>query len=73
MSFNDLVRQSVEGGRMRRLVVRRAERRGWDVLEDIDNHVVRSVHCDDWHRVERMLQVFELTSRQAARGELLPG
>ena len=33
---------------------------GWDVLEEQDRRVVREVHYDDWHRVERQLNVFAL-------------
>jgi 23S rRNA A2030 N6-methylase RlmJ len=33
---------------------------GWDVLEEQDRRVVREVHYDDWHRVERQLNVFTL-------------
>ena len=38
---------------------------GWDVLEEADRRVVREVHYDDWHRVERQLHAF------AARVEIL--
>jgi hypothetical protein len=31
---------------------------GWDVLEEADRRVVREVHYDDWHRVERQLHAF---------------
>ena len=33
---------------------------GWDVLEEQDRRVVREVHYDDWHRVERQLNVFAM-------------
>ena len=33
---------------------------GWDVLEEQDRRVVREVHYDDWHRVERQLSVFAM-------------
>jgi hypothetical protein len=26
---------------------------GWEVREELDSEVVRSVHYQDWHRVER--------------------
>jgi len=27
---------------------------GWNVLLEVDEHVVSVVHCTDWHRVERV-------------------
>jgi hypothetical protein len=62
----DLVRHVIEGDHGRRLVVRRAEHRGWEVSEEIDCKVLRAVYCDDWHRVERMMHVFEWSTRQVA-------
>jgi hypothetical protein len=61
----NLVRHVIEGVHGRRLVVRRAEHRGWEVSEETDGAVLRAVHCDDWHRVERMMHVFEWSTRQA--------
>ena len=34
--------------------------RGWDVKEEENSHVVRRVHCTDWHRVERAQNMFNL-------------
>ena len=27
---------------------------GWDVVVERQHHVVKSTHCSDWHRVERL-------------------
>ena len=32
---------------------------GWDVSEEHDGKVVRSIRYTDWHRVERRLRQFE--------------
>ena len=36
--------------------------RGWEVYEEEDSMVLRHVHRDDWHRVERDIRLFELTA-----------
>jgi hypothetical protein len=56
-------RQLDQYGHSRRLVISVVRPSGWDVREEHDRHVVRHVHYDDWHRVERARDVF---SRQAA-------
>ena len=61
----DLVKRILDGEHVRRMVVRYAARLGWDVSEEVDSQVLRAVHCEDWHRVERMLSVFELTARES--------
>jgi len=33
---------------------------GWDVKEERDSQVVRTVTYTDWHRVERAIQVFQM-------------
>jgi hypothetical protein len=33
---------------------------GWDVREERDSRVVRQITYRDWHRVERVMQAFEL-------------
>jgi hypothetical protein len=33
---------------------------GWDVREEEDSIVLRQTHRDDWHRVERDIQLFEI-------------
>ena len=32
---------------------------GWDVVVEREHHVVRSTHCSDWHRVERICAALE--------------
>jgi hypothetical protein len=33
---------------------------GWDVREERDEAIVRNVHYDDWHRVERARRSFAI-------------
>lgn len=50
-------------GHSRRLVISVVHPSGWDVCEEHDRQIVRRVHYDDWHRVERARDGF---ARQAA-------
>jgi hypothetical protein len=47
-------------GRTRQFLIASHDAGGWDVVEALDSHVVRQVHSDDWHRVERARTVFTL-------------
>ena len=47
-------------GRTRGFLIESRAAGGWDVLEEMDRRVVREVHYDDWHRVERTLNVFTM-------------
>ena len=47
-------------GRTRGFMIETRAAGGWDVLEEQDRRVVREVQYDDWHRVERQLNVFAL-------------
>jgi hypothetical protein len=47
-------------GRTRGFMIETRAAGGWDVLEEQDRRVVREVHYDDWHRVERQLNVFAM-------------
>jgi hypothetical protein len=57
-----LIREYTHAGHTDRFTVTRGSA-GWDVREERDNHVVRKVNYQDWHRVERAMQVFELARR----------
>jgi hypothetical protein len=46
-------------GHTRRVVITRGVV-GWDVREERDSRVVRQITYRDWHRVERVMQAFEL-------------
>jgi hypothetical protein len=37
---------------------------GWEVREEQDSQLIRSVRYDDWHRVERALMNFALEATQ---------
>lgn len=56
-------RQLLQQGHSRRLVISLVHPSGWDVCEEHDRKIVRHVHYDDWHRVERARDEF---SRHAA-------
>ena len=47
-------------GRTRGFLISSRAAGGWDVLEEQDRRVVREVHYDDWHRVERQLNAFAM-------------
>ncbi len=46
-------------GHLHRFVIERSLE-GWDVREEEDSIVLRHTHRDDWHRVERDMQLFEI-------------
>ena len=54
-------RRFVRHGHLHRFVVV-VEEDGWDVFEVEDALIVRHVHRNDWHRVERDRWLFELTA-----------
>lgn len=37
---------------------------GWDVREECDSAVVHVEHYNDWHRVERAMQLLEMEARR---------
>ena len=43
----------------RRRCVVTSDSTGWNVREERDSRVVRESHHDDWHCVERAVQLFE--------------
>ena len=55
-----LERCLVNHGHLHRFIVNH-DSTGWDVREEEDAIVIREVHLDDWHRVERAVQRFEQT------------
>jgi len=44
----------------RRFTIRRAPRTGWEIRDEIDTRVLKSVQYEDWHRVERAKAIFAL-------------
>jgi hypothetical protein len=60
-----LTREFANAGHVDRFTVTRGDA-GWDVREERDNLVVRKINYQDWHRVERAMQAFELSRRPAA-------
>jgi hypothetical protein len=47
-------------------------RSGWDVRHERDDTVVKQVTYTDWHRVERVVQVFEMGRRRVDIGPAGP-
>ncbi|MGH9349661.1 MAG: hypothetical protein ACRD26_20605 [Vicinamibacterales bacterium] len=43
---------------VRRFTIRATGTSGWEVLDEQDAKVVKSVLYDDWHRVERAMATF---------------
>jgi hypothetical protein len=61
-----LTREYTHAGHVNRVTITRASA-GWDVREERDDTVVRQVNYTDWHRVERAIQVFELSRQRAVQ------
>lgn len=57
--------EQVQDGRTKRVIVTRGTV-GWDVREEHDSRVVRQTTYQDWHRVERAMQAFELQGAAAS-------
>jgi hypothetical protein len=53
-------------GHVRRFVVV-SDLEGWDVREEEDSTILRRAHREDWHRVERDVQLFEMKARALKR------
>ncbi len=53
-------RSFVSEGHVHRFVVTQ-DKAGWELIEQEDAKVIRRLHQDDWHRVERALRRFEQT------------
>ena len=47
-------------GHVKRFLISRLGREGWEVLEEQDRQVVKKIHYTDWHRVERTIHLFNL-------------
>jgi len=53
-----LIREYTHAGHTDRVTITRSQA-GWDVRQERDDTIVRSVNYSDWHRVERALQLFD--------------
>ena len=47
-------------GHVRRFLINRLGREGWEVVEEQDRQVVKKIHYTDWHRVERAQSLFDM-------------
>jgi hypothetical protein len=47
----------IQNGHIKRLTITR-HGAGWEVCEEHDSHVVRTIRFSDWHRVERAKETF---------------
>jgi len=63
-----LTREIVSDGHVTRFTVTRSNQ-GWDVREEHDTTIVRKLHLEDWHRVERAIQKFEQSHADRAERE----
>jgi hypothetical protein len=54
-------------GHVHRFVVT-SDLTGWEVREEEDSAILRRVHREDWHRVERDIQLFEIRA-MALKGQ----
>ena len=59
-----LTREYTSAGHVTRFTITKS-RTGWDVREERDDTVVKHANYSDWHRVERAMQVFELSRIEA--------
>jgi hypothetical protein len=57
------LRQLEHAGHTRRFVIVNRDAGGWEVREEDDRHVLKQVHYNDWHRVERARRVFAHRAR----------
>jgi hypothetical protein len=59
MSLN---RHLIHDSHIHRFAVVASSQHGWDVIEEEDSTVLTQIHREDWHRVERDIQRFEITA-----------
>ncbi len=52
---------------VREFFVDQADDRGWEVCEQVDNHVIKRTWMHDWHRVENAMMRFALEAMQLQR------
>ena len=55
-----LNRHLIHDSHVHRFAVVASSQRGWDVIEEEDSTVLRQIHWEDWHRVERDILRFEI-------------
>ena len=55
--YNRLLRKAAH---TRRFIIRNTDTSGWEVRDEKDSRIVKSVLYDDWHRVERAKATFAL-------------
>lgn len=57
-------RQLEHAGRTRHFLISNDANGGWEAREEADRTVIRRVHYDDWHRVERARLVFAMRAER---------
>jgi hypothetical protein len=55
--YNRLLRKAAH---TRRFIIRNTDTSGWEVRDEKDSRIVKSVLYDDWHRVERAKAAFAM-------------
>ena len=53
-----------QAGHTKRFTISQAGAEGWEVREEQDSHIVKQVFYQDWHRVERAVQIMTLRVSQ---------
>jgi hypothetical protein len=61
--------ERTQAGHTQRFTVTRTAA-GWEVREEVDSKVVRTVKYMDWHRVERAIELFKRQELLADAGRL---
>ena len=54
------VKELRQGGHVRRFSIKKLRESGWEVRDVQDERVLRQVCYNDWHRVERSLNIFNI-------------
>jgi hypothetical protein len=62
------VRSFRKAAHVRRFIIRPTEDSGWEVVDERDRRIVRTVSYDDWHRVERAKAAFAVEASALADG-----
>jgi hypothetical protein len=54
------VKELHQAGHVRTFSVKKLDEKGWEVRDVEDEHVLRQVCYNDWHRVERAVNMFNI-------------
>lgn len=54
------VKELHQAGHVRKFSIKKLGESGWEVRDVQDERVLRQVHYNDWHRVERAVNMFNI-------------